>query len=123
VCHRCTAVVDDTPKILRKITGITLDESLTVTHNKTIGRVVPQHEVAAEMTDGRSKQRTTTELPSQAMTDPPRAASPQAKNVAVTSCSFRQHRAARARSPPLLPVLAAMEPCAERQARCSRFTA
>jgi hypothetical protein len=106
VCHRCIAVVDDTPKILRKITSMTLDESLTVTHNKTIGRAVPQHEVAAEMTDGRSKQRTTTALPSQATTDPSRAASQQVRGVAATSSSLRQRRTARARSPPPLSVLA-----------------
>ncbi len=41
VCHRNTAGAGDTPKILIKITGMTLDESLTVTHNKTIGLQSP----------------------------------------------------------------------------------
>jgi hypothetical protein len=100
VCHRCAAVVGDTPKILRKITGVTLDESLTMTHNKTIGRVIPQHEVAAEMTDGRDKQRTITALPPQAVTDPPRVGPPRARSLEVTSCSLSQLRAAQARSPP-----------------------
>jgi hypothetical protein len=41
-----TAGVHNTPKILIKITRMTLDESLTVTHNNTIGPKSPQHEGA-----------------------------------------------------------------------------
>ena len=76
------------------------------------------------MTDARSEQRiTTTALSPRAVTDPLRAASPQAGSAAVASCSVSLHRAARARSPPLSRSWAGVEPCAERQARCSRFTA
>lgn len=124
----------DTPKILIKTTSATLDESLTMTHNKTIKLESPQDKGAEEVADGRSGQRITTPVsfPRLSLTRPwtlsrkPGAVANTGQPrlwvaVVIASCDLGDHRAAGARSPPL-PWAWLTRNRAERQARCSVFT-